>query len=91
MCHGSLPEIMRENQNKYKLFFELYNNVLRKKVYETPVTQIDFEIKRVCIEIMSSSINILYQNNQEIADKFMSELKENSRGINCNIFFDYFS
>lgn len=40
---------------------------------------------------MQSSINILYETNQEIANKFLSELKENSSGINCNIFFDFFS
>ena len=40
---------------------------------------------------MSSSINILYESNQDIANKFLSELQENSEGINCNIFFDFFS
>ena len=40
---------------------------------------------------MSSSINILYENNQDIANKFLGELQENSEGINCNIFFDFFS
>jgi len=40
---------------------------------------------------MSSSINILYESNQDIANKFLSELQENSEGINCNIFFEFFS
>ena len=82
---------MRDNQDQYKRFFELYNSVLRNKVYEKATSLVEIEIQRVCIEIMSSSINILYANNQDIAQKFLSELKENSSGINCNIFFDYFS
>jgi len=44
MCQGSLPEIMREHQDDYKNFFQLYNSVLRKKVYEKAVTPIEQEI-----------------------------------------------
>jgi hypothetical protein len=40
---------------------------------------------------MASSINILYKDNQDIATNFLNELKDNSKGINCGIFFDFFS
>lgn len=55
---------MRDNLDQYKSFFVLYNSVLRNKVYEQPKSLVESEIQRVCIEIMSSSINILYKSNQ---------------------------
>ena len=82
---------MKEHQDDYKNFFKLYNSVLRKKVYEKADTLIEQEIQSVCIEIMASSINILYKDNQDIATNFLNELKDNSQGINCGIFFDFFS
>jgi len=81
---------MRDYTVEYENFFVLYNSVLRNKVYEKAESPIDIEIQRVCIEIMKSSINILYKSNQEIVEKFLIELRDNPLGINCNIFFDYF-
>lgn len=82
---------MRDHLTDYENFFTLYNSVLRNKVYEQPKNQTDREMQNVCIEIMANSINILYKSPQEIADKFLHELKQNAVGINCSIFFDYFS
>ena len=41
MCQGSLPTIMRDYQADYKDFFDLYDNVLRKRAYEEPSTLVD--------------------------------------------------
>jgi hypothetical protein len=82
---------MRDYQTEYESFFGLYNSVLRSKVYEKPITPVEQEIQRVCIDIMASSINILYKSKQEIVEKFLNELIENPDGINSRIFFDYFS
>jgi len=59
---------MRDFQAEYDSFFVLYNSVLRNKVYEKPSSPVEVEIQRVCIEIMASSINILYKSKQEIVD-----------------------
>lgn len=40
---------------------------------------------------MASSINILYKSMQDIVEKFIVELNSNPDGINCSVFFDYFS
>jgi hypothetical protein len=61
-CQGSLPTIMRDHTSDYENFFTLYNSVLRNKVYGKPANPVESEIQSVCIEIMASSINILYKS-----------------------------
>ena len=65
---------MHGNDAHFQGFFHLYENVLKKRAFDQPSDLVDIEIQKVCVEIMSSSINIMHKNETEIVNKFLSEL-----------------
>jgi hypothetical protein len=90
---------MKHDSKNWTCFFEVYNTVLKTMANIDPASitsdadhaLVLLQVRKVCTDIITSCINIIYKTDEEVVDKFCIDILADPHSVDCTIFLENFT
>jgi len=98
-CQGSLQELLKHDASTWKLFFDVYDKVLKYMANLDPASVTSeadhalvlLQVRKVCTDIITSCINIIFKTDEEVVEKFSNDIRIDPHSVDCTIFLENFT